>query len=99
MRFEIANSSKINWASKGTNRVLQNIANLLNLARYEVPYDRTRGLDLSTLDLPANEASEIIKADITELITEYEPRAKIVDADVSFDGMGDVVLKVVVDIA
>lgn len=98
MRFEVTNLNKINWTSKGTNRVLQNVVNLLNLARYEVPYDRTRGLDLSTLDLPANEASEIIKADIIELIAEYEPRAAIVDADVSFDNMGDVILKVVVEI-
>lgn len=98
MRFEVTNLNKINWTSKGTNRVLQNVVNLLNLARYEVPYDRTRGLDLSTLDLPANEASEIIKADMIELIAEYEPRAAIVDADVSFDNMGDVILKVVVEI-
>lgn len=99
MRFEITNAQKINWTAKGNNRILQNVVNLLNLARYEVAYDRTRGLDLSTLDMPANEASEIIKADIVDLISEYEPRAKIVNATVSYDGAGNVILKVVVEIA
>lgn len=69
-------------------------ANLLKIARGEVPYDRVRGRDGALIDRP--NASEQAAADAEWLLTQYEPRVEVVDASAapSDYGNGDFSLNV-----
>ena len=58
MRYtiETLQGNALDWNAKGDKRILQNIRNLLTTWRYEVAYDRTKGLDPSILYLPKEDA-------------------------------------------
>lgn len=49
--------------------------NLLKTVRFEVPFERIKGIDGSLIDKPNAEAR--VGADATWLIETYEPRVKI----------------------
>lgn len=51
--------------------------NLLRLFRGEVPYERVKGLDPRTVDLPVLSATPKLRQDADWLIDTYEPRAQI----------------------
>lgn len=89
----------LTWGTKGNNRIIQNIVNLLQTRKYEVAYDRTLGLSGNFIDKPVDEAIALATAEITDLILQYEPRATLVEVlHVGNDEDGNIQLKVVVDI-
>jgi phage baseplate assembly protein W len=101
MLYEIDTSERLdlNWAAKGDQRVLQNIRNLMSTWRYEVAYDRTKGLDPAILDKPLEDAVALYTAEIYRLIETYEPSAMV--RSVTFAGVdseGNITLKVVIEI-
>lgn len=99
MNYIISTDDSINWVAKGTERILQNVRNLISTYRYELPYARTIGLSFDLVDMPLNKVIPKIVADIYDLISEWEPRAEV--EDVTVDGMdasGNLRLKVVVSI-
>jgi phage baseplate assembly protein W len=101
MIYEIDTSERLdlNWAAKGDQRVLQNIRNLMSTWRYEVAYDRTKGLDPAILDKPLEDAVVLYTAEIYRLIETYEPSALV--RSVTFAGVdseGNITLKVVIEI-
>lgn len=95
--YSIKSNESINWNAKGTERILQNVRNLLNTFRYEVAYDRVMGRDPCNIDKNINEVKDTIVAETYELIEEYEPRVKVQDVEVTNEN-GDMVIKVVVDV-
>lgn len=83
MRYiiETLQNSNLNWNAKGDERILQNISNLLNTWRYEVAYDRTKGLDPAILDLPQADAIALYVSEIYRLIETYQPSVKVVSVE------------------
>ena len=49
-------------------------ANLLKITRYEVPYERIKGLPAHMIDKPADEASVLFVEAATWNLETYEPR-------------------------
>ena len=47
MKYEVYSGKNvyIDWNCKGTARILQNINNILNTIKFELPYDRLFGRD------------------------------------------------------
>lgn len=89
----------LKWGTKGNNRIIQNIVNLLQTRKYEVAYDRTLGLSGDFIDKPAEEAIALATAEITDLILQREPRAILLEVlHAGIDQDGNIRLKVVVDI-
>lgn len=88
----------LDWSAKGSARVLQNVYNLLNTYKYEVAYDRLIGLDAGIIDKPMSQVGGLLTAQIIEQVERFEPRAKISDVEILGQGMGDVSIKVVVEI-
>lgn len=87
------------WGTKGNDRIVQNIVNLLQTRKYEVAYDRTLGLSGDFIDKPAGEAIALATAEITDLILQREPRATLLEVlHAGTDQDGNIQLKVVVDI-
>lgn len=83
MIYGISSSQGINWSASGDSRILQNVTNLLNTHAYEVGYMRLMGLSRKYIDAPANMIEGIIATEVIDIVERYEPRAKILDVNVS----------------
>ncbi|WP_051585901.1 hypothetical protein [Caldanaerobius polysaccharolyticus] len=97
--IDTSNISNINWSTSGTDRVIQNVINIIKTFKYEVAYDRTMGLTGKFIDKPLDEAIALATAEIIEVITEREPRAAV--KEVNFTGLnddGNMSFEVVVDV-
>ena len=89
----------IDWNADGSNRIIQNIINLINTSKYEVAYRRTIGIDSSLLHNPADDVIAKITAEIIDTINNYEKRVTV--KSVKFNGIdenGTISFKVVIDI-
>lgn len=87
----------IDWAATGEDRVAQNVRNLINTFRYEIPYHRTMGLPGSLIDRPANDLMEEARVDIAQMLAVYEPRAAVKDVLCSLSSGGNVEIEVVME--
>lgn len=99
--YEIYTSTPVdlNWSASGDERIIQNIRNLISTWRYEVAYDRTKGLDPTILDQPASIAQAMYIAEIYRLIGTYEPNVTIKSVTLlSINSDGQIAVKVVVEI-
>lgn len=67
----------INWNAKGDERILQNINNILNTIKYEVPYDRLMGRSPENLDGVFEKNKAALIEETYDLINTYETRATI----------------------
>ena len=101
MRYaiETLKENSLDWNAKGELRVLQNIKNLITTWRYEVAYDRTKGMNPSILYLPKDDAIALYTAEIYRLIETYQPDVQVVSVDfLKVDEEGNMDFKVVVEL-
>jgi hypothetical protein len=97
--IDTSNQFEIKWDVKGSERILQNVINLINTFKYEVAYDRTLGINPDLVDMPANEAGIRFANEIVSLIVDREPRAEVKTVDyLGADINGAIALKVVIEI-
>lgn len=61
--------------------ILQNVATIISTRKGTVPLDRNFGLSQDFLDRPMLVAEPLVTAEITEAISEYEPRAAVVSVE------------------
>lgn len=96
MEYEVTSNSnyKINWNATDTERVLQNVNNILNIIKNEIPYKREMGRDISNLDRAIINIKEILIEETFDLINKYEPRARVEEVSVSDDKVIRVVIEV-----
>ncbi len=103
MTYEVySNQNYINWNAKGDERILQNVSNILNTLKYELPYDRLMGRNPDNLDKPLNKIRNKLIEETYDLINTYETRANIKEVDIIYekndDGDNIPTIKVVVEI-
>lgn len=103
MTYEVySNQNYINWNAKGDERILQNVSNILNTLKYELPYDRLMGRNPDNLDKPLNKIQNKLIEETYDLISTYETRANIKEVDIIYekndDGDNIPTIKVVVEI-
>jgi len=87
--IENSNSIALNWTAKGTDRIVQNINNILNTYKHEVAYNREFGISPDVIDKDPDTMKSIIAEDLFDSITKYEPRATLKSVtvkEVSADG-------------
>jgi len=65
--------------------VLQNIRIILSTRQFSVPLYREFGLPMQFVDKPSAVARSLLIAEITEAITEYEPRATVLNVTLDTD--------------
>lgn len=90
-------NNQINWALKGTDRVAQNVRNLINTYRYEIPYHRTMGLPGALIDKPSNELMSEAQIEVEQMLAIYEPRANVKDVKCFLTEEGNVELEVTLE--
>lgn len=93
------NNKNVDWASKGVNRIAQNVFNLISTYKYEVAFDRTLGIDRSFIDKPLPIAISEATVQIYNIVAEREPRATVESVDFLFlDDKGNLNFKVVIEV-
>ncbi len=85
----------INWNATGDDRIAQNVRNLINTYRYEIPYHRTMGIPGSLIDRPGPALMEIARVEIAQMLAVYEPRANVEDVQCEMDEDGNVTVVVI----
>ncbi|MBN1048702.1 hypothetical protein [Clostridium botulinum] len=86
MEYEIySNKNYINWNAKGDERILQNVNNILNTFKDEIAYDRLMGRDPDNLDKSLEKVRNQIIEETFTLVSTYEIRAKVKEADVVYE--------------
>lgn len=65
--------------------VLQNIRIILSTRQFSVPLYREFGLPMQFLDKPIPVAKALLIAEIRDAITEFEPRANVLNVTVEID--------------
>lgn len=65
----------------GNSRPERCAANLLRITRGEVPYERTKGLGIASIDSPAVRAGNDMAADAEWLLENFEPRVDVNSID------------------
>ncbi|NFN19539.1 hypothetical protein FDB65_14800 [Clostridium botulinum] len=103
MTYEVySNQSYINWNAKGDERILQNVSNILNTIKYELPYDRLMGRNPDNLDKPFNKIRNKLIEETYDLINTYETRVNVKEVDIIYekndDGDNIPTIKVVIEI-
>lgn len=78
--------------------VLQNVAIILSTRQNSVPLYRDFGLPMQFIDKPMAVARSLMIAEIKEAITEYEPRANVINIGFLDDSPGKMIAKVEVEI-
>ena len=97
--YTISIDGKLNWSARGTERILQNVQNLLSKIYREVAYSRDKGLDPSFIDRRPDEARALFAAQAATAIQDYEPRAKFVGVkSFSITAGGELAIEVEVEV-
>ncbi|WP_459482127.1 hypothetical protein [Clostridium saccharoperbutylacetonicum] len=85
MDYTVSSEDKlIDWNVKGNGRILQNINNILNTLKYEVPYDRLMGRNPENLDGNFEKNKAAIIEETYDLINAYETRATVKNVTVEY---------------
>ncbi|BCZ48420.1 hypothetical protein psyc5s11_44870 [Clostridium gelidum] len=95
MDYTVSSSDLIDWNAKGNNRILQNINNIINTVKNEVPYDRLMGRNPKNVDKTNKNRNALIE-ETYDLIKTYEPRATV--KSVEIEDIENLEIKVVVTI-
>lgn len=101
MLIEIDTSKpvQIDWTAQGANRIVQNVRNLISTFRYEIAYNRVKGIDPGIFDKPADIVAVLYASEVHRVVAEYEPGATV--KEVQFTGIddeGNMQFKVVIDV-
>lgn len=76
-------SKALPWfEAKGTDRIIQNIKNIVSTYKYEVAYMRGFGMSPDAIDKDVETMKSIITEDLLDNIKEYEPRATLISVNV-----------------
>ena len=76
-------SDNLPWfEAKGTDRIIQNIKNIVNTYKCEVAYMRGFGMSTEAIDKDVETMKSIITEDLLDNIKEYEPRATLKSVNV-----------------
>jgi len=95
MDYIVKSSDLIDWNAKGNKRILQNINNIINTVKNEVPYDRLMGRDPKNIDKTNKNRNALIE-ETYDLIKTYEPRATV--KSVEIEDIKNLEIKVVITI-
>ena len=69
--------TRLDWCAKGTDRIIQNIYNIISTFKGEVAYNRGLGISPDIIDKPLETQKSILAEDLFDSIKNNEPRAKV----------------------
>lgn len=94
-----SDDTSIEWGLSGSEKIAQNVLNLVRTRRYEVPFMRQMGINPDYIDSPLQFIRAQLMQEITELVETYEERAKVLEVNfINTDGKGNTVFEVKVEV-
>ena len=94
-----SNDTTIVWGLKGSDRIAQNVLNIIRTKATEVPFLRELGINYDYIDSGIEYIRTYISNDIIELINKYEDRAEVISAEViDFEDNGNAIIQVEVEV-
>lgn len=91
--------SGVEWGVKGKDRIVQNVLNLLRTRKHEVAFEYDFGIHEDYIDNTDAYMDTNLTNDIIELIEKYEPRASVIEVDLSEkDENGNAIIKVKLEV-
>jgi len=75
--IDTSTPSSLDWCAKGTDRIIQNVRNIISTYKYEVAYMRGLGMSADAIDKPLEEMQSILAKDLFDNIQKFEPRATL----------------------
>jgi phage baseplate assembly protein W len=84
-----ADLAEIDFGAVSIKEILQNVRTILLTPKYSVPLNRLFGMDFLYVDMPQNQARDILVSEILEAIHFWEKRVEVVD--VTFDPESDLI--------
>ena len=93
------NETYLNWKATGTDRIIQNVRNILRTRKYEVPFIRDMGVNPNFIDTSIRTIQASVQEDVTTTIEKYEPRVKVLSVVVEdYDVNGHITISVEVEV-
>lgn len=87
--------SSINWNAKGEERVLQNVSNIVNTIKGDIPFMRDFGVtDFTDTQLDKNK----IISDTHDAIKTYENRAEVTSVKLKYSNASDIEREVKIEV-
>lgn len=82
----------IPWGVSGKHRIVQNVLNIFRTKKLEVPFMREMGVDVEYIDNVLPYVHSNLISELIELCEKYEPRARVVDATITQDDNGNLII-------
>ena len=99
MIFQISSTDAIDWNTDPIGQIKNNIVNILNTRRFEIPFMRDMGILQDYIDKPITETQGQIISDVIDNIQAYEPRVNIKEVVfLEADENGEINISVVIEI-
>lgn len=93
------NDNSIDWKATGTDRIIQNVRNIIRTRNFEVPFIPLMGINHEFIDSLPQKIKAELADHITEVINTYEPRVSVKDVRIeSCDENGDYVIAVELEV-
>lgn len=90
-----SNDKSIDWEAKGTDRIIQNVKNIIRTRFFEVKFIPMLGINDEFIDSPPQKIKIELPPHIKEVINTYEPRASVQDVRIeSCDENGSYIIAV-----
>ncbi len=97
--IDTSQSINLNWSAKGKERIVQNVFNLISTFKYEVAYNREKGIHPAMLDKPRHILEAAYISEVYRVVERYEPRVTVVSVSlINSDVEGNMQFKVVIDV-
>lgn len=100
MKYTLTNTdTTIEWGLTGTERIAQNVLNIIRTKTTEVPFLRELGVNCNYVDAGIDYMRTQIANDIIEIINKYEPRAEILSVAITgIDVNGNAIIQVEMEV-
>ena len=89
----------IEWGLTGTERIIQNVLNILRTKKYEIPFMRDMGIDTDYIENTMDYVQNNITNDVIELAEKYETRVAILNVDIKgHDANGNLIIEIEMEV-
>ena len=94
-----SNDESLDWGAAGTERIVQNVKNILRTKAFEVPFMRDFGVNPDFIDSTTRSIKSEFINHVINVIEANEPKAKVLDVQLtSFDDNGEYIISVSLEV-
>lgn len=94
-----SNDESLDWGAAGSERIVQNVKNILRTKTFEVPFMRDFGINPDFIDSTTHSMKSEFINHVISVIEVNEPKAKVLDVHFdSYDANGEYIISVSLEV-